>query len=90
MNPILQRMNQPVIPEGAIKQLMNIVQSSNNPISAIQAMMASNPIYKELFPMIQKNHGDYKRTFYDLAEKRGINAEQFLKDTNISKYFQGR
>lgn len=41
--------------------------------------MASNPQIKELMPLIKKNGGDYRKTFYDLAAQKGIDPEEVLK-----------
>lgn len=80
MNPILNQISQPnsVPALGQVKQLMNVVNASNNPVGALQAMLADNPIYKQLFPLIQKNGGDYQKTFYDLAKQKGVNPEEVL------------
>lgn len=53
-------------------------------MAAIQALLATNPVYKQILPMVDKNHGDYKRTFYDLASQRGIDPEAFLNSINTS------
>lgn len=79
MNPILNQMRTPQIPRGQIQQLMNVLQCANNPEDAIRSMMATNPQLKELFPLIQRNGGDYKKAFYDLAQQKGIDPESFLQ-----------
>lgn len=53
-------------------------------MATIQAMLSTNPVYKEILPMIEKNHGDYKKTFLDLAQQKGIDVEAFLNSLNTS------
>lgn len=84
MNPILNQINQHNnnIAAGNIKQLMQVVNASSNPLGAIEAILANNPQFKQLFPLIQKNGGDYKKTFYDLAKQKGVNPEEVLNFIN--------
>ena len=75
MNPILNQLRNPSVPKGQMQQLMNILQCANNPMDAIRSMCATNPQLKEV---IERNGGDYKKAFYDLAQQKGIDADSFL------------
>lgn len=82
MNPILQQLNaQSQTPPqvGQVKSLMNMIQCSANPLEAMQSFLASNPTFKEIYPLIKQNNGDYKKTFFDLAAQRGIDPNEVLK-----------
>lgn len=84
MNPILNQLQQtPTMAQtpqiGQIKSMMNMLQVASNPQAALQSILVTNPQLKELIPLINKNGGDYKKTFYDLAAQRGVNPEEVLK-----------
>lgn len=78
MNPILSQLRTPQIPQGQMQELMNILRCANNPTDAIRSMIAVNPQLKEVIPLLEKNNGDYRAAFYDLANQKGIDAESFL------------
>lgn len=57
---------------------MQTLQMASNPMSAIQSMISTNPQLQQLIPLIQKNNGDYQKTFYDLARERGVNPDEVI------------
>jgi hypothetical protein len=48
-------------------------------MAALQGIIANNPQFKEIIPLLNQNNGDYKKTFFDLAAQRGIDPEEILK-----------
>lgn len=62
-----------------LNAMMKVLNASHNPMSAMQGFIANNPTLKELQPLIDKNDGDYKKAFYDLASQKGVNPDEILK-----------
>ena len=56
-----------------IRNLMNIVRNSNNPM----AMLMSLPGYQNVVPLIQQ-YGDPKSAFYALAQQKGVDPDSIL------------
>lgn len=57
---------------------------SGNPQAALQAMLANNPAYKDILPVLENNHGDYRKTFFDIAAQRGVDPQAFIDQVNTS------
>ena len=61
---------------------MNTLKMASNPMAVIQSMMTSNPQLQAIMPLLEKNNGDYRKTFFDLAEQRGIDPKEVLNLVN--------
>lgn len=48
-------------------------------METLQGYLVNNPNLQELIPLIQKNNGDYRKTFFDYAEQKGIDPNEVLK-----------
>ena len=73
MNPLLTNLMNP-----QAKQLMQMIQTSQNPQMAIQNLMQSNPNMKQAIDYINANGGNPKEAFYKLAKERGIDPDTIL------------
>lgn len=73
MNPLLTGIMNP-----QIKQLMQTVQTAQNPQMALQNLMQSNPGMKQAIEYVNANGGNPKDAFYKLAKERGIDPESIL------------
>lgn len=62
-----------------IKNMMNMLRSSNNPQALLQNMIQQNPQMKNVMDIIQQNGGDPKTAFYNLANQRGVNPDEILE-----------
>lgn len=62
-----------------------MIQASTNPMATIQGLMANNPQFRDLLPLIEKNNGDYRKTFYDLASQKGIDPNEILNLMNNAR-----
>lgn len=62
-----------------IKNMMNMLRSSNNPQALLQNMIQQNPQMKNVMDIIQQNGGDPKTAFYNLANQRGVNPNEILE-----------
>lgn len=63
-----------------IKDLMNVVQNAGNPTALLNTMMQRNPQIKQAMDFINENGGDPKAAFYKLAEQKGVDPEEVLKE----------
>lgn len=60
---------------GQIKQMMNAIRMSQNPMAALNQMMANNPNLKQAMDIINQCGGDPDKAFRTVAEKNGINPQ---------------
>lgn len=42
-------------------------------------MMAQNPKIKEVIDYVNANGGDFEKVYYQLAEKKGVNPDEFIQ-----------
>ncbi len=49
----------------------------------LQALVQSHPKYNEVMALINQNGGDAKALFYQKAQEKGINADDFLKSSVV-------
>ena len=78
MNPMLRSLNQNrMMP---IKSLMQMVRSSGNPQMMLNQLASQNPQVKQALDYVQQNGGDAKAAFYKLANERGVDPEEILKE----------
>ena len=59
--------------------MMNLLKSANNPQMLLQQMMQNNPQIKMVMDYINKNGGNPKQAFYNMAKQKGINPDEVLK-----------
>ena len=78
MNPIMQLLNNQTSGPNGIFNLINFIRKSNNPQSAFQSMLSSNSQLQEVMKYIEKNGGDPRQAFYNLAEQKGVDPESIL------------
>ena len=91
MNPILgmqQKTQQPVVNQASLsnmresanmlKQAMNMMQGSGNPMQMMSAQGANNPNVSKVFDYINQNGGDAQKAFYSMANQMGVNPEEVL------------
>lgn len=60
-------------------QLFNMAKSMRNPSMFVNNMLKNNPQYQEVLKYVNQNGGDAKAAFYKLAEEKGVDPEEFLK-----------
>lgn len=65
-----------------IKQMMQTIKNAGNPQMMLNQMMSQNPQMQSVMQYINQNGGDAKAAFYKLAQERGINPEDILKQLN--------
>jgi len=58
---------------------MQTVKSAGNPQMMLNQMIGQNPQIKQVMDYVNANGGDPKTAFYKLAEERGINPDEFIK-----------
>lgn len=81
MNPMLQTLNQNQINQGLvpIKNMLNVVRSAGNPQMVLNQMIGQNPQMKQAMDYINANGGDPKAAFYKLAQEKGVNPDDILR-----------
>ena len=62
-----------------IKNLMNFVKNSSNPQEALQSLAMQNQQVRNVIDFVNKNGGDPKTAFYNLAQQKGVNPDDILK-----------
>ena len=58
-----------------IKQMAQMVKSSNNPQMMMYNLLSQNPRMSQLLNMFG---GDPKTAFYNLARQKGVDPDQFI------------
>lgn len=61
-----------------VKQLMGMVNGSQNPQAMLNQMMMQNPQLKQIMDYVQQSGGDPKTAFYSMADKMGVNPQDIL------------
>lgn len=61
-----------------VKQMMGIVNGSQNPQALLNQMMTNNPQLKQVMDYVQQSGGDPKTAFYSMADKMGVNPQDIL------------
>ena len=61
-----------------VRQMMGMLNSSQNPQAMINQMVSNNPNLKQVMDFINQSGGDPKKAFYALAEQKGINPQEIL------------
>ena len=68
VNPMMQN----------VRQMMGMLNSSQNPQAMMNSMVQSNPNLKQVMDIINQSGGDPKKAFYALAEQKGVNPQEIL------------
>lgn len=61
---------------------MNILKNSNNPYALLQQFIQQNPRAQQVMNYINQNGGDPKQAFYKMAQEKGLNPDEILKQLN--------
>ena len=61
-----------------IRQMMTMLNSSQNPQMMINQMMSNNPQMKQVMDFVNQCGGDPKTAFYKLAEQKGVDPQEVL------------
>ena len=62
-----------------VKNMINMLRSSGNPQMMLNQMAAQNPQMKQVMDYINQNGGDPQRAFYKMAQERGVDPNEILK-----------
>lgn len=73
MNPMLTNLN-----SHGIKQMVSQIKAMGNP----QMMLQQMPQYRQAMEYINANGGDPKTAFYKLAQERGVDPNEILRQLN--------
>lgn len=76
MNPMMMSMLSSKL--GPLKQMMNAVQSAQNPALALQQMAGNNPQLQQAMQLVQQSGGNAQAAFEKLARENGIDPQQIL------------
>lgn len=79
-NPMLTNLNQNRM--APIKQMMNTLRNSGNPQMMLNQMLMQNPNYRQVMNYVNANGGDAKTAFYKMANERGVNPDEILRQLN--------
>ena len=61
-----------------IKNMMNVVNNSQNPSMMLQNLAQQNPQMRQVMDIIRQSGGDPKTAFYNMAKQKGIDPNQIL------------
>ena len=61
-----------------VRQMMGMLNSSQNPQAMMNQIMANNPNLKQVMDFINQSGGDPKKAFYALAEQKGIDPQEIF------------
>ena len=61
-----------------VRQMMGMLNSSQNPQAMMNSMIQNNPNLKQVMDLINKSGGDPQKAFYALAEQKGVNPQEIL------------
>ena len=78
LNSLMQQNSVPNSNMGQLRQVYQMINSSKNPRAVIQQLAQTNP---QLQPMLQimNSGGNYEQIFRNMAQQRGINPDEFVK-----------
>lgn len=62
-----------------VKNMIKTLKSFGNPQMMLNQMMGQNPQLKQAMDFVNANGGDPQAVFYKLAEERGVNPDDFMK-----------
>lgn len=81
MNPMLQNLNQSQLLQNLapIKSMLNMVRSAGNPQMVLNQLMGQHPQIRQVMEYVNANSGDPKVAFYKLAQEKGVDPDEILK-----------
>lgn len=84
MNPMLKGLNQSQMTNNItpFRNMFKMLKSAGNPKMLLNQMAGQNPQLKQVMQYVNENGGDAKQAFYKLAEERGVNPEEILRQLN--------
>lgn len=59
--------------------MIGMARAAKDPMAAINNMAMNNPQMQQVMQVIQKNGGDAKAAFYNMAQQRGVDPNEVLK-----------
>ena len=68
-NPVMQ----------GLSQMFGMVKASQNPMAALQQMSQSDSRLQQVMNLIQQNGGDAKATFYKMAQQKGVDPNNIIR-----------
>lgn len=78
MNSLYRQLNP--LSNNSIKQLMNMVRGAKNPQQFLMNIAQQNPQIQQVMNMVRSSGKSPKDLFYQLAQQRGINPDDILKE----------
>ena len=78
MPGILQQLVKASPMMGQIKQMMSMINGSQDPSAMLNQMMMNNPNMKQVMDIVKANGGDAQKAFYAMAEQKGVNPQEIL------------
>ena len=61
-----------------VRQMIGMVNASQNPAAMINQLISNNPQMKPVMDAINAAGGDPQKAFYGMAEKMGVNPQEIL------------
>ena len=61
-----------------VKQMMGMINASQNPQLMMNQLLSSNPQMKQAMQMISECGGNPQKAFYKLAEQKGVDPQEIL------------
>ena len=55
-----------------------MLKASSNPNAMMQQMLMTNPNYKQVMEYVNKNGGDPRKAFFQMAQEKGVNPDSIL------------
>ena len=62
-----------------LKNMMNLVKTSNQPPQMLQNILMQNPNINQVMSLIKQYGGNTEQAFYALAKEKGIDPQAILK-----------
>ena len=69
--------NNPMI--ARVKQMIGMMNGSQNPSAMLNQMMANNPQMKQVMDIINQHGGDPEKAFRTVAEQNGLRPEDIME-----------
>ena len=69
--------NNPMI--ARVKQMIGMMNGSQNPSAMLNQMMANNPQMKQVMDIINQHGGDPEKAFRTVAEQNGFRPEDIME-----------
>ena len=75
---MLQNLNRTTINQN-VAQIKNMMRNMGNPQMMLNQMLSQNPQCKQVMNYIQQNGGDPKTAFYKMAQEKGVDPNEILR-----------